>query len=97
MNAFTIAVEEDLIIDESADAVMKGMGLSGPRMKYAGCPRRWIGDNPVAHASMERPESVGRRSKPSICEVISRTAWWTISQTTKGQEMLATFPTLGCA
>ena len=97
MNAFIIAVEEDLIIDESADAAMREMGLNGSRRTHAGCLRRWIGDDSVAHLSIERPESVGRRSKLSICEVISRTARWTISQTTTGQEMVPMFPILGCA
>ena len=97
MNVFTIAVEEDLVIDESEDTTMNETGTNGSRRRRAGCPRRWIGDNPVAHLSIERPASVGGRSKASICEVISRIARRTISQMTKGQKMLTMFPTLGCA
>ena len=97
MNSFTIPVEEDLVIDESADAAMKEMRTTGSRRRNAECHRHWIGDNPVAHVSIERPESIGRRSKLSVCELISRTAWWTISQMTKGQEVLAKSPALGWA
>ena len=97
MNVFTIAVEEDLVIDESAVPAPREMGLTGSRKKYAGCLRRWIGNNPVAHLSIEKLESVGGRPKASICEVISRIARWTISQTTTGQEMVRIIPILGCA
>lgn len=74
MNALDIAVEVRIAIDKSADIATKEMGINGLRRKHAGCPRRWIGDDSVAHPSIETPESVGRRSKLSICEVISRTA-----------------------
>ena len=97
MNTFTIAVEEDLVIDESADPAMKEMRTTGSRRRNAGCHRLWIGDNPVAHVSIERSESIGRRSKLLVCEIISRTAWWTIPQMSKDQEMFAKSPTLGCA
>lgn len=62
MNVFTTAVEEDLIIDESADAARKEMKPNGSRSEYAGRPRRCIEDNLCAHLSIERPESVGGRS-----------------------------------
>lgn len=80
VNAFNIAVEENLTVDEVADIVVEEMGLKGVRRRYTGGPRGWIGDNPVVHLSIERLKSLGWRPRVSGREAVRLTARWTISQ-----------------
>ena len=78
VNIFNLAIEENSIVDEIADIVIKEMKLKNVTRKYSGGSRGWIGDNPLVHLSINRIKSLGWTPKISSKEAITKTAQWTI-------------------
>ncbi len=85
VNAFNIAVEDNLTVDEVADIVISEMGLSGVRRKYTGGPRGWIGDNPVVHLSIEKLKALGWRPRVRARDAVAITARWAMAHGAGGE------------
>ncbi len=85
VNAFNIAVEDNLTVDEVADIVIGEMGLSGVRRKYTGGSRGWIGDNPVVHLSIEKLKALGWRPRVSARDAVAITARWAMAHGAGGE------------
>jgi UDP-glucose 4-epimerase len=79
VNLFNLAIEENSIVDEIADIVIKEMKLKNVKRKYSGGQRGWIGDNPLVHLSINRIKSLGWTPKISSKDAITTTARWTIN------------------
>ena len=76
VNIFNLAIEENSIVDEIADIVIKEMKLKNVTRKYSGGSRGWIGDNPLVHLSIDRIKSLGWTPTLSSEEAITATAKW---------------------
>jgi UDP-glucose 4-epimerase len=83
VNLFNLAIEENSIVDEIADVVIKEMGLNNVKRKYSGGPRGWIGDNPLVHLSIDKIKSFGWAPRLSSREAITTTARWTIKESVR--------------
>ena len=80
INLFNLAIEENSIVDEIADIVIREMGLANVKRKYSGGARGWIGDNPLVHLSIDKIKSFGWMPKFSSQEACTITAKWTIEE-----------------
>ncbi len=80
VNLFNLAIEENNIVDEIADIVMKEMALTGVKRVYSGGVHGWIGDNPIVHLSIEKIKSLGWKPKTSSKEAVTITTRWSIDQ-----------------
>jgi UDP-glucose 4-epimerase len=82
VNLFNLAIEENRIVDEIADIVIKEMGLKNVKRKYSGGARGWIGDNPIVHLSIDKIKSLGWKPQFSSQKAVLVTAQWTLKNFT---------------
>jgi len=78
VNIFNLAVEDNKLVDQVADIVIREMGLRDVKRRYTGGPRGWIGDIPVVDLDISKLKSCGWLPKVSTEEAIGKTARWTI-------------------
>jgi UDP-glucose 4-epimerase len=78
VNLFNLAIEENRLVDQVADIVIREMGLKNVKRKYSGGSRGWIGDNPIVHLSIDKIKALGWKPQFSSEKAIAATAQWTL-------------------